>query len=108
MIDKLFILLISSLIFCACSGQFYRIPTPPVDTTQYSEVGTDSVTTTGIMLFGFIPIQQNNKIERAIEALKQRFGGEAVTNISVQERWFWAYVLNGYKTEVRATVLKKK
>ena len=96
------------LMLSACSGRFYTIPTAEYDKSEYTVVATDSVTSTGIHLFGCIPINLNNKFERAVEQLKTRNGGDAVTDISVQERWFWAYVLNGYKTQVNATVLKKK
>lgn len=106
--SRLLLMFVLTVSLCSCSGKFYNLPTPPADPVKYSEIKTDSVTTTGIMLFGFIPIQQNNKIERAIETLRVRNGGDLVTNVSIQERWFWAWVLNGYKTEVTATVLKKK
>jgi len=29
-------------------------------------------------------------------------------NPEISERWFWAYILNGYHTTVRGTVIKYK
>ncbi len=60
------------------------------------------------MLFGFIPIQQNNRVQRAVDYLPRQHGGDELVNITIRDRWFWAYVLNGYKTSVRGTVVKKK
>jgi hypothetical protein len=104
--------LLASAVYClvtfsGCTGHFYKVPTPTYDTQAYQEVATDSVTATGIMLFGFIPIGQNDKIHRAIEQLLAKNNGDALTDIEIQERWFWAYILNGYKVEVAAKVLKK-
>ena len=92
----------------ACSGGFYKIPTPDYDATKYTVVTSDTVTTTGVMLFQFIPIDFNEKIQRALENLKAKNGGDALTDITIQESWFWAYILNGYSEEVHATILKKK
>ena len=50
------------------------------------------------MLFQFIPIGQNNRFSRAQNAAIERNGGDAMINTQVQESWFWAWVLNGYKT----------
>jgi hypothetical protein len=91
-----------------CAGQYYKIPTPPVDLSKYEVVGTGSQTATGLMLLGFIPIQQNNKIERATKHLIAAHRGDLVTDITVRERWFWAWILNGYKAEVHGTVLRQK
>jgi len=96
------------LYLAACSGQFYKFANVEVEPTKYENLGTGSVTATGLHLFGLFPIQLNNKIERAIERIIQNKGGDELINISVQERWFWAYVLNGYKVQVSGTVLKKK
>lgn len=91
-----------------CTGHYYKIPTAPVDTSKYDVVGHGTETATGIMLFSFIPIQQNNKIERATDSLLRTYGGDAVTDVQVRERWFWAWVLNGYKTDVQATILRRR
>ena len=77
-------------LLAGCTGQYYKIPTPPVDLTKYEVVGSGTETATGIMLFNFIPIQENNKIERATQTLMASHGGDAVTDVVVRERWFWA------------------
>ena len=35
-------------------------------------------------------------------------GGDALINTQVQEKWFWAWVLNGYTTTVSGDVIKLK
>ena len=60
------------------------------------------------MLLQLIPIGQNDKIERAMQLLMQEKGGDALTDVTIRESWFWAYVLNGYSVKVEAKVLKKK
>lgn len=100
--------LLTLTLLAGCTGRYYKIPTTPVDLTKYEVVGSGTQTATGIMLFGFIPIRQNNKIERATQTLIANHGGDAVTDVTVRERWFWAWVLNGYKTDVQGTVLRRR
>jgi hypothetical protein len=94
--------------FAACVGNTYSIPTPAYDAAKYEVVGDASTTKTGIMLLQLIPIGQNDKIERAMQLLMQEKGGDALTDVTIRESWFWAYVLNGYSVKVEAKVLKKK
>jgi hypothetical protein len=62
----------------------------------------------GFMIMNVIPVNQNNKIERAVERAIQSKGGDELIDITVQETWFWAYVLNSYAVKVDGTVIKKK
>ena len=74
----------------------------------YEELGEGEGTATGIMLFNFIPIGQNQRLERAYKDAVYSKNGDALINPVVSERWFWAYVLNGYITTVKGTVIKYK
>jgi len=94
--------------FYGCSGNYYTLKQPSYNQSQYSEIGTATETATGISLFGVIPIQLNNKVERAMNAAIASKGGDAMTDVQIRERWYWAYVLNLYKVDVTGTVLKKK
>jgi hypothetical protein len=96
------------LTLSACSGQYYKLKQPEFNKSQYQDLGVASQTTTGIHLFGFIPIQLNDKLERAMNSAISSKGGDSMTNVEVRERWYWAYVLNIYKMDVTGTVLKKK
>ena len=64
---------------------------------------------TGILLFGFIPIRQNSRFERAYEkALARVSGATRLTNVTIKEKWFWAFVLNGYKFKLEGTAVGPK
>nr|WP_178132158.1 hypothetical protein [Pseudomonas sp. C2B4] len=78
------------------------------DSSQYTVLGHSEASATGLMLFNLIPIRQNSRFVRAQnEAIKAK-GGDAMINTQVQERWFWAWVLNGYTTKVSGDVIKLK
>jgi len=76
--------------------------------SSYEELGEGRGAATGIMLFNLIPIGQNDRFVRAYEAAVQSKGGDALVNPEISERWFWAYILNGYHTTVSGTVIKYK
>jgi len=76
--------------------------------SNYEELGEGQGSATGIMLFNFIPIGQNERFVRAYEAAVKSKGGDALLNPEISERWFWAYMLNLYHTTVRGTVIKYK
>lgn len=96
------------LLFAGCSGHYYRVPGPEVNPQQYQNLGPVSQTATGIHLFGIIPIMLTDKTERAVEHAIAQKGGDAITNLQVRERWYWAYVLNIYKIDISGDVLKKR
>ena len=79
-----------------------------VEPGLYDVVGTGEMDATGLQLLGVIPIQNNNKIERAVQQILADHGGDELIDISITESWWWAYVINGYKVHLTGTVLKKK
>ena len=107
-VARIALTLTMALIATGCVGRAYRFANVDLDPAKYEVVGTDQIQTTGLMLFGFIPIQQNSKIERAIRYLIEKHGGDELVNIEVRERWWWGYVINGYLVRVEGTVVKKK
>ncbi|MGE7956300.1 hypothetical protein ACQKQA_06815 [Pseudomonas sp. NPDC089530] len=94
------------LALAGCTGTAMK--TQQLDSSQYTVIGHSEASATGIMLFGFIPIQQNSRFVRAQTAAIQAKGGDAMINTQVQENWFWAWVLNGYTTKVSGDVVKLK
>lgn len=80
--------------------------TENLEKAQYTVLGHSEASATGIMLFGVIPIRQNNRFVRAQTAAIQAKGGDALINTQVQENWFWAWVLSGYTTTVSGDVVK--
>lgn len=87
-----------------CTGTAMK--TENLEKTQYTVIGHSEASATGLLLFGVIPIQQNNRFVRAQTAAIKAKGGDALINTQVQENWFWAYVLTGYTTTVSGDVVK--
>lgn len=73
---------------------------------EYDVLGEAEGSAVGIMLFNVIPIGQNTRFERAYDAAVQSKGGDALLTPEISESWFWAWILNGYKTTVKGTVIK--
>ncbi|MGY1445617.1 hypothetical protein IF690_04870 [Pseudomonas sp. SK3(2021)] len=94
------------LVLAGCTGTAMK--TQQLDSSQYTVIGHSEATATGIMLFGVIPIRQNNRFVRAQTAAIQAKGGDAMINTQIQENWFWAWVLSGYTTKVSGDVVKLK
>lgn len=99
-------LLCSILIILVSGCASVPLEVPNISKMEYDELGEGVGTSTGIMLFQFIPIGQNNRFERAYQAAIDSKGGDQLLNPVVSERWFWAYILNGYTTTVKGTVIK--
>ena len=95
---------LSAGILMGCAGA--PMKTQNLNEGEYTVIGHGEATATGIMLFQFIPIGQNNRFSRAQNAAIERNGGDAMINTQVQESWFWAWVLNGYKTTVFGDIVK--
>ena len=97
-------MLISLLI--GCSSVPVTIST--VMDKPYDVLGEGEGSAIGIMLLNVIPIGQNERFERAYREAIYSKDGDALINPVISERWFWAYVLNGYTTTVKGTVIKYK
>ncbi|AZG84302.1 hypothetical protein N032_00645 [Pseudomonas syringae pv. pisi str. PP1] len=97
---------VCGLVLAGCTGT--PMKTPQYDSSQYTVVGHSEASATGLMLFGLIPIRQNDRFVRAQNSAIQAKGGDALINTQVQEKWFWAWVLNGYTTTVSGDVIKLK
>jgi len=99
------ILLFSSV---ACNSIPLNIDTGPLLDNERT-LGDTFGQGTGLLLFGLIPIGQNDRFERAYaEAVNTFPGATRLTNVSIQEKWFWAYVLTGYKFRVNGTAVGQK
>ena len=93
-------------VLAGCTGT--PMNTQHYDSNQYTVIGHSEATATGLLLFGVIPIQQNNRFVRAQTAAIKAKGGDAMINTQVQENWFWAWVLTGYTTKISGDVVKLK
>jgi hypothetical protein len=57
----------------------------------------------GFQLLLFIPININDRQERAFQLLQAQAGDDYLTNVAVDESWTWAFVGTVYRTTLTAT-----
>lgn len=105
-IKSIILALTLGFILSSCASQPFQVGAKP--NRPYEVVGRGSGQATGIMLFQFIPIGQNAKLSRAYEAAVKQQKGDDLINTTITESWFWAYVLNGYKTTIEGDVIRYK
>ncbi len=95
------------LILTACHSVPLSIPSGPIGPNE-KKMGVGEGTARGIMVLGFIPINQNERFVEAYNNALAQSGGARLTDITVSESWFWAYVLNGYTFKVQGTGVAPK
>jgi hypothetical protein len=91
----------------ACQSTQVKIPTAPIGANEKS-LGPTEGTSTGMLVFGVIPINQNERFENAYNQAVQKAGATRLTDVTISERWWWGYVLNGYVFKVQGTAVKGK
>lgn len=74
----------------------------------YDVIGPAVGKTGGVLLFNFIPIAYNQRFKHAYDLAVQSQGADALINVTIEERWWWGFVLNGNVTTVRGTAVKLK
>ncbi|OYQ26126.1 hypothetical protein B7L09_04835 [Pseudomonas mandelii] len=105
-VSKVVAVALFGLVLAGCTGT--PMNTQHYESSQYTVLGHSEASATGLLLFGVIPIQQNNRFVRAQNAAIKAKGGDALINTQVQENWFWAWVLSGYTTKISGDVVKLK
>lgn len=91
----------------ACHSTQVKIPTAPVGPNE-KVLGQTDGTSLGMLLFGVIPINQNTRFEKAYQQAVQKAGATRLTDVTISERWWWGYVLNGYVFRVQGTAVAEK
>ncbi len=106
----------ASLLLCAlllvattaCQSTQVRIPTAPIGPNEKSLGYTQGESTGRLVLF-FIPVQQNERFVTAYnKAVMAREGANRLTDVTISERWWWGYIMNGYKFKVEGTAVGNK
>ena len=105
---KKMLIVLVALALAGCQGMPVKFPTPlkQVEGKDYKVLGESEGSSKGIMLFQVIPIGQNDRFQKAYDEAVQKLGGDRLINLTIEERWFWAWVLNGYTFTVKGTVVK--
>jgi len=101
-----------SLLLAACSGTPIKTGTADqqidIDSVDFSKGRKISASASGFQLLLLIPININDRHERAWQTLQGQAGGDYVTDIKVEESWTYAFVGTVYKTRMEAMAYPRK
>lgn len=104
MISKLVAASLIAVSLIGCVGQPIKIASVTdqrtIDKTKGRQI---SGSASGFQLFLFIPIQVNNRQERAYQALLEEAHGDAITDVKITESWKYGFVGTSYRTTIEAT-----
>ena len=106
---KIMLVLLFGVLVSACSSMPVRVNTVmpnEVEGKDYEVLGEGEGSSVGIMLFHVIPINQNTRFQGAYDTAIQSKQGDRLLSPTIEERWFWAYLFNGYIFTVKGTVVK--
>jgi hypothetical protein len=104
-VRKLILMAVIGVSLAGCVSDPLKVP--KCDMTNATVLGESEGSSVGIMLFNFIPINQNARFVNAYEDAITKLGGTCLKDPVMEERWFWAYLLNGYIFTVKGTVVKE-
>jgi hypothetical protein len=102
------LLVLTLLLAAGCTGTPLRVPTAELQANEVV-LGPAHGKATGIMLFQFIPIGQNDRFADAYSrALVSMPGATRLVDITIHENWFWAWILNGYSFHLEGTAVRSR
>ena len=94
------------LLTLGCSGTPVRIATLPVQPNE-EVIGPVTGSSTGVMLFQFIPLGQNDRFGTAYQrALLSASGATRIVDVTIEEDWLW--LLNTYNFTLTGTAVRAK
>ena len=96
------IALFSLIVIVACASdpiRFNQEPTKPIDLSKGHQISGESC---GFQLLLLIPIKTNGREARAYTELLAKAQGGYITDVQVEERWFYGFVGTGYCTKLTA------
>lgn len=100
--------LIMLLFVVGCTSTPAQIQTAPIGPNE-KVLGHASGSGGGVLVFWFIPINQNGRFEEAYkEALQVHPGTTRLVDPTITEQWFWALLFGGFLTEVSGTAVGPK
>lgn len=103
----LFLCVVMVLTNVACQSTQLRMPSEPIGPNEKS-LGLAEGGSGGFMLFGFIPINQNDRFQSALSAALTKSGGTRLTDVVISERWFWTPAGDGFIFRVQGTGVAPK
>jgi hypothetical protein len=102
------IALFSLLICVGCASDPIRFNEAPTKTIDFSKGRHISGEFCGFQLLWLIPIKTNGREARAYTELLAQARGDYITDIQIEERWFYGFVGTGYCTKLTATAYPLK
>ena len=98
-----------SMLIIGCSGTPVHIKTasPKLYENVTDKGKTITASASGFQLLLFIPIDINDRQQRAYQMLEAQAGGGYITDVKIKEEWTYALVGTSYKTTMTATVYPK-
>jgi len=96
-----------SLVLSGCSGSpvtIKSVQAKDIVMANNREIRSEAC---GFQLLLFIPININNRLERALEDLQQKTKNEEIAHVSIEEEWVYWLVGTEYCTTLRATAYQK-
>lgn len=102
----LLILLVLVAPLVGCAGKELELKEPVAGT--YEVLGPVEGRFGGILLFNFIPIAYNQRIWKAYQVALEQKDADALIDVTISDKWYWAGLFNGNVTTVRGTAVKLK
>ncbi len=100
----LFLALVSPLVGCVSTPLELKEPVAGT----YEVLGPVEGRFGGILLFNFIPIAYNQRIWKAYQIALEQKGADALIDVTIIDKWYWAGLFNGNVTTVRGTAVRLK
>lgn len=105
LIASIVVLIIFALL-AGCTGMQIRISDQnksiKVTDVDFSKGRTVSGSASGFQLLLLIPININDRHERALQMLRDAAGDDYITDVKIQESWAYAFIGTIYTTNIQA------
>lgn len=99
--------LASVVLLSACAGTPVALGNRTTASLPAGEVRSISAKACGFQLLLVIPININDRMERAYGLLQGQAGGDFITDVEVKESWTYALVGTSYCTTLQAKVVRR-
>jgi hypothetical protein len=100
--------IVAATLLAACAGTPVSLGTRVAGPIPAGIERTITAEACGFQLLLFIPIQINNRAQRAYQVLEAQAGGDFITDVQVEESWTYAFVGTSYCTGLRAKAVRPK
>ena len=99
---RLWFCVVAVLLLSGCVGTPVTFPEADNNRIGRSHGRAISAGSCGFQLLLLIPININNRAERAYAELRETAGSDVIADIQVREKWFYGFVGTGYCTQLVA------